>query len=161
METTAWDNSTNCSCTGVSGEWFSCSSAAVEKGLSKNGPLKQFSYGLCLTWACHKHHQFLQMFFLSSPLDVWIHWRCLPPSLAFCQRSGCHMNDWCTGVLFIHSWECVTYSICHRWSSNLWFAKSFKDMTRLLLWALMSYEHQDTFWWFHFALIYECESPWH
>ena len=100
----------------------------------------------CLTWAWHERHQFLQIFFLSSPLDVWIQWRCLPPqqqtwssgswwsalwsvveSLS-CGRGqvALHKKVWCAGVLFIHTWECVNYSIFHKWSSNLWLVESFK-----------------------------------
>ena len=117
-----------------------------------NCPLAQLSYRVCLTWACHEHHHFLQIIFLSSPLDVWIHWRCLQPqqqtwssgswwsalwsvveSLACCQRSGCTLHEGlvCWGFC-IHTWECVNYSICHRWGSNLWLVESCKDMTRLL-----------------------------
>ena len=35
---------------------------------------------------------------------------------------------WRSGVLrfFLYTWECVNYSICHRWSSNLWLLNCLK-----------------------------------
>ena len=122
--------------TGVSGDQFSSSSAAVEKGLalecrSNNGLLEQLFYGAWLTWACHECHQFLQIFFnsghltfeysedvchLSSRLDLddqhfglWLNlWHDVRGQITL------HMKVWCAGVLFIHTWECVNYSICQR-----------------------------------------------
>ena len=43
-----------------------------------------------------------------------------------------HIKVWCPGVLFIHTWECVLHSICHRWSSNLWLVELIRDTTSLL-----------------------------
>ena len=117
-----------------------------------DSPFKQLSYGVCLTWACWECHQFLQIFFYPVPLifgyiedvfhlssrlglqalddqlfGLWLNlWHAVRGQVAL------HMKVWCAGVLFIHTWECVNYSICHRWSSNLWVVESFKDTTRLL-----------------------------
>lgn len=176
METTVWENSTNCSCRyRVSGEKFTCSSAAVENGLALDCWSNKRSSGTVVLWGLPD----LGLSWTSSVslnlcliLSTWrldtlkmsatsaadLVFRFLMISTLVCgwifgMLSGqvtLQMKSWCGGVLFIHTWECVTYSICHRWSSNLWLVESFKDRTRLLtlqkqkLWALPSCEYQDT-----------------
>lgn len=68
---------------------------------------------------------------------------------------------WCAGFLFIHTWDYVHYSICHRWTSNLWLVESLKDTVRLLSWQTnrtyglkQAVNISTLFWQFHFAPSY-------
>ena len=99
-ETTAWGSLTNCFVdTGVSGDQFSRSSAAAEKGLTldcRSNKRSSRTAGLVVNVT-----SFFKIF-LSLPLDVWIHWKYLPPQ----------QQTWSSGSWWSALWSVVESLAC-------------------------------------------------